>query len=793
MKQRNLFFMIFILAFSFFYSGKAQWISRNIDTKENLTDVIMLDSTKAIVIGNRNGIFRTTDSGLTWINETIMLSAVYHWNAISFSDSLNGTIAGDNAIWKTADGGIKWNYCIVPSSNKNISILQINPGNIYVGDDSGFVYHSIDSGKTWSSEKITELPVRSIYPFKANPEIFGQFENLIFALTPNSLFVKELNDTSSWKDWGNLGYFSGLGSGAFKGAFSEDGTEFIVGVEGDLFSQSAIIRLRPPDSHWYFVGPSHEIGELRGLSIPSSNIIYTCGYNGKILKSANEGNDWFTQKTSVSRSLNSIYFFDDKRGFAVGDSGTILYTQNGGGGSNEEYGQLIPYGLQDKIITSLSGEEPDYNNSYYLNFNYIFAGTEGNGIFKKSIAAGSDGSSDWTPLGFNGKSISALTLQHWGVGPIDGFRLFAAVTQDSSQNDSALIFSREVNLTTDTNWIRSDNGISDSVKRINSLDSYYYTGHTPPQPVIAGTNSGIYVRRLSLWSQSEIEDEKSQPVIASIDVAPHWLGELSWAAGYIGTFPNIIPAALRSTDQGITWKLFTLANFEASAASIAINKRNPDSVYVSCNNNIYLTPDGGNSWETVFSSRGIFINTLAVDPLHPENVFAGGLFFDDSHQSPNHGVFLHSTNGGTDWNEPDADVDRTLDEVTSMIVMRKSNDDKSYVFVGTDGTGVWEYKYSTITGIGGIKDLPERFILFQNYPNPFNPETTIKYELPKEANVQLTIYNILGQKAAELVNSFQKAGRYEVNWNAKDFASGVYIYQLRAENFSQSRKLILMK
>ena len=146
-----------------------------------------------------------------------------------------------------------------------------------------------------------------------------------------------------------------------------------------------------------------------------------------------------------------------------------------------------------------------------------------------------------------------------------------------------------------------------------------------------------------------------------------------------------------------------------------------------------------------------------------------------------------------DWNEPDADTDRTLDEVTSIIVMRKSNDDKSYVFMGTDGTGVWEYKYSTITGIGGIKDLPERFILFQNYPNPFNPETTIKYELPKEANVQLTIYNILGQKAAELVNSFQKAGRYEVNWNAKDFASGVYIYQLRAENFSQSRKLILMK
>ena len=99
-----------------------------------------------------------------------------------------------------------------------------------------------------------------------------------------------------------------------------------------------------------------------------------------------------------------------------------------------------------------------------------------------------------------------------------------------------------------------------------------------------------------------------------------------------------------------------------------------------------------------------------------------------------------------------------------------------------------------LTGIENKgNEIPAFFDLYQNYPNPFNPATTIKYGLPKESKVQLAIYNILGEKVEVLVNSFQKAGRYEVNWNAKDFASGVYIYQLRAENFSQSRKLILMK
>jgi hypothetical protein len=97
----------------------------------------------------------------------------------------------------------------------------------------------------------------------------------------------------------------------------------------------------------------------------------------------------------------------------------------------------------------------------------------------------------------------------------------------------------------------------------------------------------------------------------------------------------------------------------------------------------------------------------------------------------------------------------------------------------------------------GIKDekneVPKYFNLSQNYPNPFNPVTSIKYELPSESNVQLVIYNLLGEKAAELVNKFQKAGRYEVEWNAENFSSGVYIYQIRTARFSSSKKLILIK
>ena len=86
------------------------------------------------------------------------------------------------------------------------------------------------------------------------------------------------------------------------------------------------------------------------------------------------------------------------------------------------------------------------------------------------------------------------------------------------------------------------------------------------------------------------------------------------------------------------------------------------------------------------------------------------------------------------------------------------------------------------------------FKLEQNYPNPFNPKTTIKYQLPKSSLVNLTIYNLLGQKVAILVSAKQVAGTYKIEWDATRFASGVYYYKLETSSgFVQSKKLILLK
>lgn len=88
---------------------------------------------------------------------------------------------------------------------------------------------------------------------------------------------------------------------------------------------------------------------------------------------------------------------------------------------------------------------------------------------------------------------------------------------------------------------------------------------------------------------------------------------------------------------------------------------------------------------------------------------------------------------------------------------------------------------------------PNTLELLQNYPNPFNPSTKIRFVLPKSDHVTLKVFNLLGQEIETLVDAVHIAGEYEVEWNAKGLASGVYIYRLQAGEFVETKKLVLLK
>ena len=94
--------------------------------------------------------------------------------------------------------------------------------------------------------------------------------------------------------------------------------------------------------------------------------------------------------------------------------------------------------------------------------------------------------------------------------------------------------------------------------------------------------------------------------------------------------------------------------------------------------------------------------------------------------------------------------------------------------------------------------IPDVYALQQNYPNPFNPITTLRYDLPEQANVNIIIYDMLGRQVRTLLNQTQDAGYRSVIWNAtnnygKPVSAGVYLYQIQAGEFVQTRKMVLLK
>jgi hypothetical protein len=88
---------------------------------------------------------------------------------------------------------------------------------------------------------------------------------------------------------------------------------------------------------------------------------------------------------------------------------------------------------------------------------------------------------------------------------------------------------------------------------------------------------------------------------------------------------------------------------------------------------------------------------------------------------------------------------------------------------------------------------PITYELQQNFPNPFNPITNIRFAIPENAKVELSIYNLMGQEVAKLVDRKMNTGWHNVTWNASQLASGIYFYKIKTANFEQARKMILVK
>lgn len=244
-----------------------------------------------------------------------------------------------------------------------------------------------------------------------------------------------------------------------------------------------------------------------------------------------------------------------------------------------------------------------------------------------------------------------------------------------------------------------------------------------------------------------------------------------------GGVRDIVGAVWRTTDGGLSWTtvvsnlttepLYDIHMFDSLNLIVIGGDPEFGSTQV-------VSTDGGNTWE--YRSLGIFYYPVSVGfRTHTEGWVPMG------EQS----FFLYSSDSGTNWtiiNTPD-----------SMRITRVCFPDSIHGYgIGPYGT-IAKYEYQRPNNLSETELIIPNFYLEQNYPNPFNPATTIKYSIPEEGFIKLVVYNMLGEEVALLVNDFQYAGKYEINFDGAGLSTGIYIYKVETANFTASKKLVLMK
>jgi hypothetical protein len=376
------------------------------------------------------------------------------------------------------------------------------------------------------------------------------------------------------------------------------------------------------------------------------------------------------------------------------------------------------------------GLEGYFAKSFAVSGTSMFVGTELDGIIRST-----DNGTNWNQVNNGVPKIGVASLV------VSNQNIFAGIY------GGGVFFSNN----NGTSWTRIDTGLT--YPNINTL---FINGSN----LFVGLNWGEYVYMINnkewTWSSNYWYGFVEPPTVLSFASNDSYL--------FAGTFGNGVfllnNNMWNSVNTGLTNKY---------VSTLCANDSN---LFVGTTGGIFLSTDNGNNWNAVNNG---------LDDTHILSLLANGSsLFAGTYD----GIFL-STNNGTNWNAVNTGLS---DMIYCLIIFN------SILYAGTD-VGVWQRPLSEI--ISGVIDIyretPLSYILEQNYPNPFNPSTTIRYALPTQSFVTLKVYNILGQEITTLVSGKQEAGFHYTIFQNNLLPSGVYYYNLSTGEFSETKKLILIR
>ncbi len=662
-------------------------------------------------------------------------------------------------------------YQITFPQGNSINCVNTVNDNFYTGvGNYGTFIRTTDGGVSWFVNHFVNNLNTSF------SSVFFNSSSAGFICSNNGHILRTVNSGTNWFTQ-NSGVSSSLNS-----------IHFVTGSYGVAAGASGVI-LKTTDSGQNWIQKSSVSNAVfNSVFLSSQNTGYIGGSTGVLLKTTNGGNNWDSVYGNRG-SIKKLFFVDDLTGFLCGNN-VIRKTVNGG----LLWDSIAPYNCNSvHFINSNTGF---FTSSYFK----VYKTTDGGATFSsQSLNSGFD-------------NLFAVAFNSNGSGITGGFNGYIFKTTNYGENWSALhrahseylsylkFFDENNGMVVDRMGavLRTYNG-GNNYTQISQPGAYILTGFHFTDSV-TGYGVGANGRIMKTSNAGLNWTQMTSGITTSLSKI-QFNGALGLAVGYYGII-------LRTNNQGTNWTSQTSTTNNWLKNLFIYNS---SAAFVCGENQILKSSDGGMTWQS--KTVGMSLDMLCIHTPNGGNVWAGGnkIFYSANggenwvmqftpeqpinaiqflsqsvgYAAGNSGYVIKTTNGGMNWNK------LIIPYGGDLYAMNFLNENVGWI--AGNGTLL-----KTSTG-GNVfirtitSEMPEGYGLEQNYPNPFNSSSNVKFQIINYSRVSLKVYDILGKEVRTLVNESLQAGLYSVRFDAGDLPSGIYFYRLTAGDFSETKKLILLK
>jgi photosystem II stability/assembly factor-like uncharacterized protein len=734
--------IIFLSTTSFTYA-QSGWLPSQTGYNNNYYSIHFTNNLTGWVCGSSGRVLKTVNGGLTWTAQNS--AANVNLRSIKFVSADIGCACGDNGvIVRTLNSGIYWVAKTSGTASNLNSMFFVNSSTGWIAGDSGVILKTTNSGDNWFRQQTPiTVSLKSVHFTSANTG---------WAVGSSGKILKTTNSGSSWLAAIDLGSITTLYAVHFTDAMNGYiSGEYITSQGKFVFFYKTVTG-----GEWWLYQFAGVNTSMKSIYFSNPLKGWAAGDSGVILGTINGGINWIGQPSHTTNNLNTVYFTSPVYGWITGNSGTVLKTINGGFfdtlNTNRRDLGVIP------LVTN-SSSVPDAK--YRIMFrapdtSYNILRSLNNGISFDTIIS-------HVPLSDTGKAFDGLLLRVKKIkfDPAGGlYNGNAGVVKDPVNSPDTI-------QTRMYGW-----GYNPPQNRNLEGGRFIISGGTfrPWQSISMSLSYPTRSTFTGFRSLLNPEDLRKVKIV--------FTGYGNGSMAYRYKPVSVINYAYQDM-RVVPFKVYEIEQYDGSP--------NPRQLNIALLEADTSNADG--KWEPTTDSTG------GKDILY---IFA-------SDYDPNPNTFYTAKNLFLQLPQIDVMYAWNAKLIQNGAAFQLNDELLIYPYTVTRPELVvgyplfYEFQTYSLIGIKKISNtIPAGFMLQQNYPNPFNPKTKIKFSIPKVRNngitdVSIMVYDILGREVSVLVKETLLPGEYETEFDGTNFSSGVYFYMLRAGDYSETKKMVLLK